>query len=226
MKLVGVDTSTKTGSVALLENDNLVDELSSPVGESFSRSLLAMIERLLTKNGTTLDGLSGFGVAIGPGSFTGIRIGLSTIRGITLSKRLPVYGISSLEAMARTVRSSREGMLTPMLDAGGGEVYYSKFCYDDGALVRMSGDSAAPLLDVLQPDPSATIAFGGGAARYKEEIAAGGGRFMEGSRYSVAAGVAKAAYRRKAAGDEGAIKGLKPNYIRRGQVQKGVKSFN
>lgn len=226
MKLVGVDTSTKTGSVALLDNDNLVDELSSPVGESFSRSLLAMIERLLTKNGIGLDTLSGFGVAIGPGSFTGIRIGLSTIRGITLSKRLPIYGISSLEAMARTVRSGQEGILAPMLDAGDGEVYYSKFCYDDGALVRMCADSAAPLLDALQPDPSATCAFGSGADRYREEIAEGGGQFMEGSRNSVAEGVAKAAYLKMAAGDEGDKQGLKPNYIRRGQVKKGVKSFN
>ena len=80
MNFIGVDTSSKCGSVALLFGGNIIDQSESDSGESFSRSILDMLDRLLAANSVTLDDITGLGVAVGPGSFTGIRIGIATDR--------------------------------------------------------------------------------------------------------------------------------------------------
>ncbi len=203
----------------MLNNESVLGEVVSKSGESFSRSLLDMIDRLLAANGAVLDDVAGLGVAIGPGSFTGIRIGLATIHGIALSKRLPIYGISTLEAMARTAPKNGR-TLAPMLDAGDGEVYYAKFRYEDETLVRLQCDSVAPVRDAMEPDPSESLIFGGGADSYSAAIGSSGGIYMENlPSHSIAAGVAKSAYYRMASGDGGDMATLKPNYIRRGQAE-------
>lgn len=225
MKFVGVDTSTKHGSVALLCDGKITGEHTSKSGESFSRSLLEMIDNILAAKGVVLEEISGFGVAIGPGSFTGIRIGLATLLGISLAKDLPIYGVSTLEAMALAAGENGK-ILEPMIDARNGEVYYAKFRYEDETLVRLQDDSVAPVMAAMGPDASESIVFGSGARQYSETIRAGGGLYRQ-DMYNicVAVGVAKSAYSRMAMGERENISALKPNYIRRGQAES-VKPLN
>ena len=224
MNFIGVDTSSKCGSVALLLGGEIIDQTESDSGESFSRSILDMLDRLLAANSVALGDITGFGIAVGPGSFTGIRIGVATLQGLAISKKLPIYGISTLEAMARlSVR--RDVTLKPMIDARNGDVYYAKFRYEGDKLVRLMADSASPVEDTFEPNENESLCFGDGATQYCETIAAKMGLYSkEAMSDSVAVGVAKTAQLRMAAGDKGDLATIKPNYIRHGKVES-VKPF-
>ena len=220
MNFIGVDTSSKCGSVALLFGGEIIDQSESDSGESFSRSILDMLNRLLAANGVGLKDITGLGVAAGPGSFTGIRIGIATLQGLALSRKLPVYGVSTLEAMAR-VAVKRDVNLKPMIDARNGDVYYAKFRYEGDKLVRLTADSAGPVEETFGADDSECLHFGQGAEQYYETIAARTGLYdKEAMSDCIAAGVARAAQHRMAAGDPGDTAAIKPNYIRQGKVER------
>ncbi len=220
MNFIGVDTSSKRGSVALLFGGKIIDRSESDSGESFSRSLLDMLNRLLAANSAGLNDITGLGVAVGPGSFTGIRIGIATLQGLALSKRLPVYGVSTLEAMARSA-VKRDVNLKPMMDARNGDVYYAKFRYEGDRLVRLTADSAGPVESTFEPGDDECLHFGEGAEQYSETIAARTGLYdKEAMSDCVAAGVALAAQYRMAAGDIGDTAAVKPNYIRQGKAAR------
>jgi len=219
MNFIGVDTSSKCGSVALLFGGRIIDQSESDSGESFSRSILDMLNRLLAANSVDLDDITGLGVAVGPGSFTGIRIGIATLQGLALSKKLPVYGVSTLEAMARAA-VKRDVNLKPMMDARNGDVYYAKFRYEGDKLVRLTADCAGPVECTFEPDDNENLCFGEGAEQYYETIAARTGLYSkEAMSDCVAAGVARTAQHRMAAGDLGDTAAIKPNYIRQGKVE-------
>lgn len=220
MNFIGVDTSSKCGSVALLFGGKIIDQSESDSGESFSRSILDMLNRLLAANSVDLGDITGLGVAVGPGSFTGIRIGIATLQGLALSKNLPIYGVSTLEAMARaTVKN--DATLKPMMDARNGDVYFAKFRYDGDKLVRLTADSAGPVEDAFNPDDNESLCFGEGAEQYSETIAARMGLYSKDAMNDcVAAGVARTAQHRMAEGDLGHTTAIKPNYIRQGKVER------
>lgn len=219
MNFIGVDTSSKCGSVALLFGGKIIDQSESDSGESFSRSILDMLDRLLAANSVALSDIAGFGIAVGPGSFTGIRIGIATLQGLAISTKLPIYGVSTLEAMAM-VSARRDVTLKPMIDARNGDVYYAKFRYKDDKLVRLMADTAGPVENTFEPDEEESICFGEGATQYCETIRAKMSLYSkEAMSESVAAGVAKSAQLRHAAGDKGELATIKPNYIRYGKVE-------
>lgn len=156
MIILGIDTATATASAAMVENGRLVaeevgDDLpASRKGAAVHRSnhaeiLLPLIDKLLDRAGVRLSDVSAFAVAIGPGSFTGLRIGLSTVKGLAYGSEAPVVGISTLAAVAARVNDS-EGLICPFLDARKKEVYAALFCRKGEALERVSDDvvSAPP----------------------------------------------------------------------------------
>jgi len=150
MIILGIDTATATASAAMVENGRLVAEEvgaeppASGNGAAVYRSnhaeiLLPLIDRLLDRTGVRLSDVSAFAVAIGPGSFTGLRIGLSTVKGLAYGSEAPVVGISTLAAVAARVNDS-EGLICPFLDARKKEVYAALFCRKGEALERVSDD--------------------------------------------------------------------------------------
>lgn len=220
---LGIDTSTKSGSVALVEGARVIAEIESGGGMLFSRSLLEMIEKLLAGNGLKLSDVSALSVALGPGSFTGIRIGLATAYGIAISRKIAVYGVNSLEAISRTVKQN--GTLVPMLDAGRGSVYFAKFHYSSGSLERSMEDGVAPVEEVLELATKDTLFFGDGAVLHEGAIHAFGGVFERNiSSHSIAAGAALSAVSVGGlqvfkAWEDGNNVPLKPNYVRRSPVE-------
>ena len=220
MNFIGVDTSSKCGSVALLFGGEIIGQSESSSVESFSRSILDMLDSLLTVSSVTLSDITGLGIAVGPGSFTGTRIGIATLQGLAISRSLPVYGVSTLEAMAR-VAVRHDVNLVPMMDARNGDVYYAKFRYENDKLVRLMEDSAGPVEEAVKPNGNESLHFGDGAAQYYETDAAKTTLYSkEATSDCVAAGVAKSAQHRMAAGDSGDTAAIKPNYIRQGKVEK------
>jgi tRNA threonylcarbamoyladenosine biosynthesis protein TsaB len=141
MRVLAIETSTLAGGAALLDGDQLVGEYVLNVRTTHSERLLAAVDRLLQDAGWTLTSLEGLAVAVGPGSFTGLRIGVSTVKGLAYSLRIPVVAVSTLEALAWTLPFTRHP-ICPVLDARKGEVYAALFHWEGERLVRDWEDQA------------------------------------------------------------------------------------
>ncbi|MDP2647559.1 MAG: tRNA (adenosine(37)-N6)-threonylcarbamoyltransferase complex dimerization subunit type 1 TsaB [Desulfobacterales bacterium] len=122
MRILAIDTSSKSCSVAVVERESLLSEVSSATGRTHARHLMAMIHAAMGISGLTLPDIDGFAATGGPGSFTGIRIGISTIKGLVFATGKPFVGVSTLEALAMQ-SAGPVGLICPVLDARKGEVY-------------------------------------------------------------------------------------------------------
>jgi tRNA threonylcarbamoyladenosine biosynthesis protein TsaB len=127
MRILAVDTTTPSGSVAVLEEKRLLAEISVDSVSTHSARLLSSIDLVLGSLHLDIQDIDGFAVTPGPGSFTGIRIGLSTVKSFAFASRKPVAAVSSLRALAWKLRDSGERLIAPMLDAKKGEIYASLF---------------------------------------------------------------------------------------------------
>jgi len=167
MLVLGVETSTMQGGVALVGGDRLVSEYLLNVEATHSERLLPAIDRMLCEAGVGLDAISGIAVSIGPGSFTGLRIGLSTVKGLAYATGLPVVGVPTLEAMAWTVPFAAE-QVCPVLDARKHEVYAALFRYERGVLVRLMADAALAPEALCSKIRKPTLFLGDGLPVYGE----------------------------------------------------------
>ena len=175
-----------------------------------------MIEAILSRNHLTVSGLSAIAVATGPGSFTGIRIGLATVEGIALSTGIPAVGISTLEAMAAVCDSARP--LAPLIDAGNGNVYYAKFRVSGATVERLCEDGfgTADEIPALLGGASFT---GDGAVKYSAQLGSAAETIL--LNRSVAAGAALRAWVRMREGATGG-EPMKPNYIRKSAAENAL----
>jgi tRNA threonylcarbamoyladenosine biosynthesis protein TsaB len=167
MLVLGVETSTMQGGAALVGDDGLCSEYTLNVQATHSERLLPAIERMLRDAGIGLDALSGLAVSIGPGSFTGLRIGLSTVKGLAYATGLPVIGVPTLEVLACTVAFARQ-QICPVLDARKQEVYAALFRWERGQLVRIMEDTALAPEALCGKIRRPTIFLGDGLAVYGE----------------------------------------------------------
>ena len=141
MLVLGIESSTTQGGVAIVGEDRLLCECVLNVEVTHSERLLPAIDRALSDARISLEGLGGIAVSIGPGSFTGLRIGLSTVKGLAYATGLPVVGIPTLEAMAWSLPAAR-WQVCPVLDARKQEVYAALFRHGRDGLVRVMDDTA------------------------------------------------------------------------------------
>jgi tRNA threonylcarbamoyladenosine biosynthesis protein TsaB len=141
MLVLGIETSTTQGGVALVDASGLVSEYTLNVEVTYSERVLPAIERMLEDAGIALSALGGLAVSIGPGSFTGLRIGLSTVKGLAYATGLPVAAVPTLEAMAWVLPEARLPVC-PVLDARRQEVYAALFRHGPEGLVRLMEDTA------------------------------------------------------------------------------------
>jgi len=121
--VLSVDTTTPSGSVALLKGPTLLAEINQDSPATFSERLLPAIRFLLESNELSIQNVGGFAVAVGPGSFTGIRIGLSTVKSFAYSSGRPIAPVSTLVALARKIQHRKNRLICPLLDAKKNEVY-------------------------------------------------------------------------------------------------------
>jgi len=172
MVTLAVDTSVTTTSVALLEEDNIRGELFVHTGRNHAEVLLPSIESLLASVGIGKKQIDLFAVTVGPGSFTGLRVGTSTVKGLAFVLQKPVVGVCTLDALALNVAHAGPGIaICPMMDAGRGEVYT--------ALYQPFGpDAYEKTLQecVIRPDEflgsiqGEVVFLGGGAEKYRNSI--------------------------------------------------------
>ncbi len=222
MRILGIDSSTPGCSVALLNNDTVVAERIADPRPSYSKYLLQMVDQVLTEGKSRLDDVDGFAVTIGPGSFTGLRIGVSLLKGFVLATEKPFVGINSLEALACTLDSPKHPICTA-LDARKSEVYAAVFESQKDGLRPLIKESALSPEALCEKIEAPTLFLGNGVERYREIFKEFlGVRFVESKtqpRFSTAAGTALLALRQFDHQNHFDLNQLKINYIRKSEAE-------
>lgn len=224
MKILGIDTSTPIGSVALIDSKNIIAEHTLNIVQAHSSRLMPAIDTVLKWGEITPDDLDGCAVGIGPGSFTGIRIGVATAKSLCYAVDIPIVGISTLEAIAYNMRWS-DGVICPILDARRSEIYGSVF-HGGTEWQRLTDDLCLPIdtfLDQLinqRPKNHTTFFVGDGLVSYGDTIRE---RFGDTVHFADAifnvprgASIAKLGAQRLNQGDSHSYWTIVPNYVRIG----------
>lgn len=127
MKLLAVDTSSPVATAAVIDDNCILGSYTVQNGNTHSQYIMPMIADMLDKCGESAESMDAFAVALGPGSFTGLRIGIATVKGFALATNKPVIGISSLECAAHNLFLAENVLVCPLFDARHGNVYNSLF---------------------------------------------------------------------------------------------------
>ena len=152
MLILAFETSAKAASAALLEDGKLLAESYQNTGLTHSQTLMVMAENLLHQCGKTVTDVNAVAVAAGPGSFTGVRIGVAAAKGFAWGREVPCYGVSTLEAMALSL-GAYQGYVCPVMDARRSQVYHALFYVNHGSLERITDDRAIALEQLKQELP-------------------------------------------------------------------------
>jgi len=163
---LGIDTATSRGSLALARSGELVAEIPLLERSEHARELIVRLHRLLEEKGLQPSDLRGVGVSVGPGSFTGVRIGMATAKGLAYALRVAAAGMSTLEALARAARRATDwkaGAIGAALGAGRGEIYWALFMVDGENLSRLCEDRSCHPSSVIEALPDGLLLTGDAA---------------------------------------------------------------
>ncbi|MDD5155754.1 MAG: tRNA (adenosine(37)-N6)-threonylcarbamoyltransferase complex dimerization subunit type 1 TsaB [Candidatus Omnitrophica bacterium] len=172
MKIIGIDTSTKFLSIGAMDNHGLY-EYDVELNRMHSSLLAPGIKRVMDALGWRACAIDYFACGLGPGSFTGVRIGLAAIKGLGLALKKPLVGISSLDILARNAVSAYAGnyaFVIPVLDAKRGLVYYSIYKKSGGSLERVAPYALAALDELRRKIKPDSLLLGDGLSLYKEQL--------------------------------------------------------
>jgi tRNA threonylcarbamoyladenosine biosynthesis protein TsaB len=218
MLILGIDTATSVASVGLVCDGEPLAEESRSETSSHTEILLPLISGLLARCGVELAAVQGMGVSIGPGSFTGLRVALSTVKGFAYALGQRVVGVPTLEALARTV-TDWDGEICSILDARKGEVYTAFFRYDRyGQLERLTPDQVCPPQALLDHLLTPCLFLGDGVKTYGQLIQERYGPAAQllpfATHHPRGAVVAKMAWERLSRGEHDDLGALVPRYVR------------
>ena len=170
MKILGIDTSTSCGSVGLIHDDRIISDYLLNLSVTHSERLLDAIDLVLRKAHHALGDLDGFAISLGPGSFTGVRIGVSTVKGLAYAVQKPVVGVSTLDVLASQVAPTPY-LICPIIDARKGEVYSAFYRYEElNHLKRLSEYQAIRPEALFGMLRERTIFLGDGVKTYGEDL--------------------------------------------------------
>jgi tRNA threonylcarbamoyladenosine biosynthesis protein TsaB len=173
MKVLAIDTATSWQSIAILDNSSIVIRCDQEAGGSHSKLLLPTIDRLFAEAGISLRQLDGLVVSIGPGSFTGLRVGLATMLGFRAVTGLPLAAVPTLEGLAWNLRGASTP-LCPVIMSRRGEVYWGMFRWaSDNRVERIVPEQVGPITALAAALSEPTVVFGTGWDREGGTIDAG-----------------------------------------------------
>ncbi len=144
MKILSLDSTAKIASCALLEDDKLLSLFNIDNGLTQSELLLPMVEASFNSLKITISDVDLFAVTVGPGSFTGVRIGASVVKGLAFGRNIPIAPVSTLEALAYNLLGI-DGIIVAVMDARRGQVYTAVFKSEGGRIIRLTEDNALPI---------------------------------------------------------------------------------
>jgi tRNA threonylcarbamoyladenosine biosynthesis protein TsaB len=227
MRILGVDTSTMTAGVGIVEDDDILVDLKFDVRVTYSEILMPTIDLALKTVGMRIDDLVGLAISIGPGSFTGLRIGLSTVKGLCVSSKKPLVAVPSLDALASLSLYCRY-RVAPLLDAKKDQVYAAIYDTGDGGLRRESEYMAVSVEDLVKKITQKTLFVGPGAKLYQKELLdfLGENALFALNDQSSPSGacVARMGLRKLAEGHTEDIANLEPLYIRMSEAELKFKN--
>lgn len=226
MIILGIETATMMGGVALLNEEKLISEYTLNVRMTHTARLMPALDRILKDSSIDKGEIDGIAISIGPGSFTGLRIGLATAKGLALGLGIPLVGVPTLDALARNIPFAMY-QLCPVLDARKSEIYYSLFRYDQS---YASGEHSTPHLqrqipyqvippaDLVKQIHEKTIFLGDAVDVYRDFITENLGELAlfapDAQRYPRAATVAEIGLLKLKSGEHLDIASAEPIYIR------------
>ena len=225
MLILAFETSAKACSVALHDGNKLLAESYQNTGMTHSQTLMTMAEDLLKTCGMTAGDVTHLAVAAGPGSFTGVRIGVAAAKGFGWGAELPVYGVSTLESMARSL-GVWDGHVCACMDARRSQVYNALFRSKGGALERVSEDRAIALEELktdLEQIDGPIYLVGDGAMLTHRTLSGQIENLILPPEHRLqqrASGVALAAAEAIGRGESGDGAALQPNYLRLSQAER------
>lgn len=225
MLILAFETSAKAASVALADGEKLLAETYQHTGLTHSQTLLPMAQQLLSSCGYSSEQVDAVAVAAGPGSFTGVRIGVAAAKGFAWGSEKPCYGVSTLEAMALQL-GAWDGLIVPVMDARRNQVYSATFQTRNGRLERLCDDRAIALDDLqeeLKNVSEPIFLVGDGSILCYNTLSAEIPNLIlppEHRMHQRAAGVALAAAKQITAGLPGDGALLTPNYLRLSQAER------
>ena len=223
MKILSIDSSALVASVALCENEAVLAEYTINNGNTHSETLLPMIESVLGFFGLGADEIDAFAVSAGPGSFTGVRIGAATLKGLAFGFGKPCIEVSTLEAIAYNLRLCR-GLICPVMNARRGQVYTAVFRSNGETLERLMPDAAISIeeLDIILANYGEDVCLcGDGYDVTLAGLVNTKPLYVEPRlRLQSAASVAAVALEKYKRGEFGSDEQLRVNYLRQSQAER------
>lgn len=225
MLILAFETSAKAAGVALHDGEKLLAESYQNTGLTHSQTLMVMAEDVLKQCGKTPQDVTEVAVAAGPGSFTGVRIGVAAAKGFAWGAQIPCYGVSTLEAMAKNL-GIFEGVVCAVMDARRNQVYNGLFRVEKGEYTPLCPDRAIALADLekeLQTITDPIYLVGDGSNLTYNTLSETVPNLIlpaEHRLHQRAAGVALVALEKIRAGEPGDGETLEPNYLRLSQAER------
>ena len=223
MLILALDSTAIVASVALCRDEQPIDTFTVKNGNTHSETLLPMVEAVLKSAGASVADVDLFACSVGPGSFTGVRIGAATIKGLAFGQNKNCLGVSTLEALAQNLVPF-DGILCPVMNARRGQVYNALFRFENGELVRLCEDRALSVADLAAELAERGHPFalcGDGVAEFRRlapnSTPVSVPTLLEDQS---AVSVAKVALRRANAGESGTDASLAPVYLRLPQAER------
>lgn len=173
MKILGIDTTGQTAGAALLDGDKLLAEFSLNYKLTHSQTILPMIAEMLERTETAREGIDYIACSAGPGSFTGLRIGAATAKGIALALGRPVIQVPTLDALAYNVFETNR-IVCPIMDARRQQVYAAFYTWEDGRLCRETdwmAESIESIIEIAEGFEQEVIFLGDGVPVHRELLA-------------------------------------------------------
>lgn len=226
MKILALDTSGQNCSVAIIDEEKVISDFNLSIGTTHSETLLLMIDEICKSSKIDLNEIDVLACSIGPGSFTGLRIGIATIKGFALAQDKKVIGVSTLEALAHNI-ANFDGLICSVLDAKNNNVYAGIFKYENDELVLQGDyitDNLDTLIDILQSKNQKIMFVGDGAISFKEKLK----NILNGKAYfaplhltnQLSSSVAETALKRALKNDFDNVDTLNPMYLKKSQAER------
>lgn len=226
MKILSIDTSSKICSVSILEDYNVILEKHTDDEKTHSQNLMPLVDEIFKETSLTLDSIDLLACSQGPGSFTGIRIGIATIKAFADAKNIPVVGVTSLECLAYNIPDS--GLIVSLIDAKNDNVYYSLFS-NNGDVYSQIGeyksDSIQNILNDLSIYDDKLIFVGDGSVNHHDKIVSliknpSFANDIQNQQTSISIG--KSAYNKFKNGLYGDSNSLTPIYLKKSQAERNL----
>ena len=223
MKNLSIDTSSEICGVSLLEDDKLIDDNSLNNGRTHSENLMPLIKEILDRNNIDLSGIDLISIVVGPGSFTGIRIGVATVKALAEVHEIKIADVTSLEALAENIVG--DFIKIGLIDARNDQVYCGIFDRENNLLEKYIADSIDYAIEQIEKYKGKNIAISGnGAIKYKELLLAKipNITFCENNEQS-AENVGKIGYRKYLRNEIEDSDTVMPLYMRKSQAERFAK---